>query len=41
MPPAKRLHRSSVEDSHDGIAMEELSLYQSYSANTELLVSMR
>lgn len=37
MPPAKRLHRSSLEDSQDGVGVEELSLYHSSSANTDLL----
>lgn len=37
MPPAKRLHRMTYEDSQDGVGMEELSLYHSSSANTDLL----
>ncbi|KAH7436763.1 hypothetical protein KP509_05G035200 [Ceratopteris richardii] len=37
MPPAKRLHRATYEDSQDGFNVEELSLYHSSSTNTELL----
>lgn len=37
-PPAKRLHRMTYEDSQDSVGMEELSLYHSSSANTDLLV---
>lgn len=36
-PAAKRLRRASLDDSQDGACVEELSLYHSLSANTDLL----